>query len=69
MGRLLLGGERVMDLTVKQIIDLVGFAGLSVVEKPDEYDLEMEITICTSSNGQKYAYYTEYHEEGSMELG
>lgn len=58
-----------MEFTINEIIDLAIMAGISVDRKDfDENDLETELTVEEHEN-KKYAYYSEYPEEGHMDLG
>jgi len=59
-----------MVLTTEQIIDLAMLAGLPVSKEMAGQDMlvETKITIMENEEG-KYAYYTEYPEEGIVALG
>ena len=59
-----------MDFTVKEIYNLAQFAGL-IMDKnhlPTDDEFETEISIIESDD-KKYAYFSEYPDEGSFELG
>ena len=71
-----------ITLTIKEIIDLAEYAGLSVADKQSwTGELETEITIKEATTGQVpieagesyacryYAYFSECPEEGCYPLG
>ena len=58
-----------MILTGQQILDIAQLAGFDIIEDTFGQDiLETEISIQEWPDGSKYAYYTEYPEESSIQL-